>query len=137
MPHHRLVTRSWLWVLPALVDRLQAIPVGIQDIGRIVTSVVVKPCSRLSVVAGTRRHGCPVEGMDLRLTAGHESNMNCLRFRAPLAQPEKHTLVASETLKVRMAFRTILAIVIDRMLNPERGQGLFVKCDRAFEVGYC
>src|SRR5260221_10517232 len=77
--------KSWLWVLPALVDRLQAIPVGIQDIGRIVTRVVVKPCPRLSVVAGTRRHCCPVEGMDLRLTAGHESNMNGLRFRAPLA----------------------------------------------------
>src|SRR5258708_15716658 len=81
-------------------------------------------------------YGCPVEGMDLRLTAGHESNMNCLRLRVPLAQPEKHTVVASETLKVRMAFRTILAIVIDRVLNPERGQGLLVKCDRAFEVGY-
>src|SRR5258706_14229162 len=103
-PKSSAAFQSSLWMLPALVNRLEAIPVGIQDIGRIVTRVVVKPCSRLSVVAGARRHGCLVERLDLRLTAGHESNMNCSRFRFPLAQPERHTVVASETFKVRMAF---------------------------------
>src|SRR2546430_11939596 len=33
--------------------------------------------------------------LDLLLTAGHDSNMNCLPIRPPLAQPDTHTLVAS------------------------------------------
>jgi hypothetical protein len=63
-------------VLPVLVIRLQAVPVSIQNIDRIITGVVVKPCSRVSVDTGTYGHGRPVEILDSSHAAGHKTDMN-------------------------------------------------------------
>ena len=86
-----------MWVLPALVYRLQAVTVRIENIRGIVTRVVVKAGTWLTVVYRPRSHCCYVEGIDFLLVSGNEADMRCTGICAALAKPEKNPPVNSRS----------------------------------------
>src|SRR4029077_11684066 len=69
-------------VLPALVDRLEAVTIRIEDVGRVISRVVIEARARLAVISGARGHcGC-VEGVHLGLASGDEADMGRVRIGA-------------------------------------------------------
>ena len=108
----------WLRVLPALVDRLDAVAFGIEDVGGIVSRVVVKAGPRLAIGCRPRGHGGRIEGVDLRLIPGHKTDVESLGISLTLPKPEEHATIAAEAFQIRMPRRAIGAIVVDSVEKP-------------------
>src|SRR4051812_41154486 len=102
-------TRSWL-VLPALVDRLETITVGIENVRRIITGIVIQPRGGPAVVGRACLHGCLVERLHLRLAFGDKADMRRPGVRIAQPEPEKNAAVPSEALEVGMPWGAILAV---------------------------
>ena len=83
-------------MLPTLVDYLDAVAFGIEDVGGIVSRVVVKAGPRPSIGCCPRGHGGRREGVDLRLIPGHKTDMDSLGISLTLPQPEKHATIATK-----------------------------------------
>jgi hypothetical protein len=49
-------------------------------------------------------------------------------------KPEEQTSIRTEALEVGMSGRTVLAVVIDALRDPERTEHACVKFDRAIEI---
>ena len=107
-------------VLPALIDCLETVTVGIENIRSVITGIVIQARAGLAVVGRARSHCCLVERVHLGLALGDKADMRSLGVRVALPQPEEYAVVPSEALEVGMSFGAILTIVIDGMHDTER-----------------
>jgi len=123
-----------LAMLPALVDRLETVTVGIENVRSVITGIVIQACAGLAVISRARRHCCLIERVHLGLALGDESDMRSLGVRIALPEPEEYTAVPSEALEVGMSFGAILAVVIDGMDDAERLESRLVKSNRSIEI---
>ncbi len=57
-------------MLPTLVDRLQAVAIGIENVGCIIAGIVMQAHARLAVINRSSRHRRIVEGIHLGRTLG-------------------------------------------------------------------
>jgi hypothetical protein len=71
------------------------------------------------------------EGIHLSVTFGDKPEMNGVRIRPSLFEPEKEASVFSEAFEVWVA---ILAFKVQKLCDPERLESLFVKGDRARKI---
>ena len=62
-------------VLPALVDRLETVTVGIENVRSVITGIVIQARAGLAVVGRARRHCCLVERVHLGFALGDKANM--------------------------------------------------------------
>src|SRR5450631_1649610 len=111
----RLPQELWLRMLPTFVDHLDAVAFGIEDVGGVVSRVVVKAGPRLAVGCRPGSHGGRIEGVDLRFIPGHKSDMECPGISLALPQPEEHSTIAAEAFQIGVPFRAFGAIVVDSM----------------------
>src|SRR4051812_32497944 len=65
-----------LRMLPALVHNLNAVVVGIEDVGGVVARVVVQPGAWLAIVRSSHRDGCGVELVHLCLASCDEADVD-------------------------------------------------------------
>ena len=79
---HRFARRSasrskalCLGVLPTLVDRLEAIAVGIENVRGIVARIVIQARAGLAVISRTSPNRCVVEAVHLRFALGDKADM--------------------------------------------------------------
>jgi hypothetical protein len=121
-------------VLPALVDRFETVAVGIENIRSVITGIVIQARAGLAVVGRARRHCCLVERVHLGLVPGDNADMGSPGVRIALSKPEEYAAVPPEALEVGMSFGTILAVVIDGMLDAERPESRLVKGNRSIEI---
>ena len=123
-----------LAVLPALVDRLETVTVGIENVRSVITGIVIHARAGLAVVDRARRHCGLVERVHLGLAVGDKADMRSLGVRVALPQPEEYATVPSEALEGGVSFGAILAIEIAGMCDAERLKSLFVKGNRSIEI---
>src|SRR6478736_3278828 len=116
-------------MLPRLVDGFEAVAVRIKDIGSVVTGIVVQSRTRRAIILGSGRQGCGMECVDLRLAVRHEADMGGATVCVTGPEPEEHAAVSAEALQVRMARRSVLAVVIKDMADPERSQSPLIESD--------
>ena len=121
-------------VLPALVDRLETVAVGIEYVRSVITRIVIEARARLTVVSRAGCHRCRVERVHLGLALGDKADMRSLGVRIALPEPEEYAAVPSEALEVGMSFGAILAGVIDGMHDAERLESRLVKGNRLIEI---
>ena len=121
-------------MLPALVDKLEAVAVGVKHIAGIVARIVVEPRRRLAVAGRAGRYCGGIGRVNLSFRVCHEADMRRPAFDHALPQPEEDAPLAAEALQVRMTRRAILAVIIDAVGDPERRQRLVVEGDRAFDI---
>src|SRR4029453_5442789 len=121
-------------MLPALVDRLETVTVGIENVRSVITGIVIHARAGLAVVGPARRHCCFVERVHLGLALGDKADMRSLGVRIALPEPEEYAAVPSEALEVGMSFGAILTVVIDGMHDAERLESRLVKGNRSIEV---
>src|SRR5271166_1661415 len=101
-------------MLPALVHHLDAVAIGVENIGSVVARIVVKARARLAVVCRPRRDGGRIKGIDLRFILGDETDMNGPGIGAALPQPEEYPAVAAEALQIRIE---IAGIFVEKRLQ--------------------
>jgi hypothetical protein len=114
-------------MLPTLVDHFDTVAFRIEDVSGVVSWVVVKAGARLAIGCGRRSNGGRIEGIDLRLIPGDDTDLDCPRIGVALPQPEEHPAVATEAFQIRVPLRAIRSVVVDSMENAEWRQSLFVK----------
>ena len=107
-------------MLPALVHHLDAVAIGIENIGSVIARIVVKARAWLAVVRGPRCDGGRIKGIDLHLILGDEPDMNSPDISAAMPQPKEHPVVAAEALQIRVALWTVRAVIVDGMADPKR-----------------
>jgi len=90
-------------VLPALVDRLEAVTVGIENVRSVITWIVIQARAGLAVVGRARRYCWFVERVHLGLALGDKADMRSPAVGIALLEPEEYAAVPSEGLEV--AFR--------------------------------
>src|SRR3989441_7434697 len=120
-------------VLPALVDRLETVTVGIENVRSVITGIVIQARAGLAVVGRARRHCCLVERVHLGLALGDKADMRSLGVRIALPEPEEYAAFPSEALEVEMPLGAILAVVIEGMHAAERLESRLVEGYRAIE----
>jgi hypothetical protein len=121
-------------VLPALIDRLETVTVGIEDVRSVITGIVIQARAGLAVVGRAGLHCCVIERVHLSLALGDKADMRSPGIRIALLEPEEYATIPSEALEVGMPFRTILAVVIDGMLDAERFESRLIKGNRSIEI---
>src|ERR1700736_4390434 len=121
-------------VLPTLVDRLEAIAVGIENVRGIVARIVIQARAGLAVISRASPHRCVVERIHLGLALGDKADMCSPGVRVALSQPEENATVSSKALEVGMSFGAILTVVIDGMHDTERLESRLVKGNRSIEI---
>jgi hypothetical protein len=123
-----------LRVLPTLVDRLEAVAVGIENVRCIVAGIVIQARAGFAVINRAGVHRRLVERIHLGHALGDKADMCRPGVRLALSQPEENAAVSSEALEVGMSFGAILAVVVDGMHDTERLESCLVKGDRSIEV---
>ena len=83
-------------MLPALVDRLETVAVGIEYVRSVITRIVIEARARLTVVSRAGCHGCLVERVHLGLALGNKADMSSPRIRIALSKPEENATVPSK-----------------------------------------
>ena len=121
-------------MLPTLVDCLDAIAVGIENVRGIVTRIVVQTRARLAVIRRAGPHRCVVERVHLGLALGDKADVRSPGVRISLPQPEENATVLPKAFKVGMSFGAILTVVINSMHDTERLESRLVKGDRSSEI---
>ncbi len=121
-------------MLPALIDRLETVTVGIEDVRSVITGIVIHARTGLAVVSRAARHCRVIERVHLSLALGDKAYMRSPGIRIALPEPEEYATIASETLEIGMPFRTILAVVIDGMHDAERFESRLVEGNRSIEI---
>src|SRR5258708_38187378 len=104
----------------ALVHHLDAVAMGVENIGRVVARIVEKARARFGVLRRPRRDGGRIKGIDLRLILGDETDMNGPGIGAAMPQPKEYPAVAAEALQIRVALRTVRDVVVDGMADAKR-----------------
>src|SRR5438552_14157745 len=82
-----------LAVLPALVDRLETVAVGIENVRSVITGIVIQARAGLAVVGCARRHCCFVERVYLGLALSDKADLRSPGVRIALAEPEEYAAV--------------------------------------------
>ena len=77
-------------VLPALVNCLETVTVGIENVRSVITGIVIQERAGLAVVDRARRHCCLVERVHLGLALGNKADMRSLGVRSAL-RSQKNT----------------------------------------------
>jgi hypothetical protein len=109
-----------LRMLPALVHHLDAVAIGVENVGSVIARIVVKARARLAVVRGPRRDGGRIKGIDLRLILGDETNMKGPGIGSAMPQPKEYPAVSAEALQIRVALRTVRAVIVDGVADAKR-----------------
>src|SRR3546814_6668444 len=94
----------------------------------------MQACAGGAVVAAAIGHGLRIRRVDLGFAARHETDMHGPPLDDALAQPEKHPPIGAEALEIRVAWRTILAVIIKSRGNAQRGQCCAVETDGTLKV---
>src|SRR6266404_5939901 len=123
-----------LRVLPALVNKFEAIAVGVEDVAGIVARIVVEPGTWFAIVARACRHRGRIGRIDLAPRLRDETDMRRPAIDLALPQPKDEPPFAAEALEIGMPRRAILAVKIDAVGDPKRCQRPRIKGDRAFDV---
>jgi hypothetical protein len=78
-------------VLPALVDRLEAITIRIKDVGGVVSRIVIEARTRRTVIGGARCYCGVVEGVHLAFASRDEADMGrpCIGVAFPQPKVER------------------------------------------------
>ena len=101
-------------MLPALVNHLDAVTIGVEDSRCEVARAVMQARAKRTVVCGPRRH------------SGHafsdKTDVRGTRVRTALPQPERHPTLAPKTRQIRMPLGAISAVIVSDMKNAERCQ---------------
>ena len=84
-------------VLPALVDRLETVTVGIENVRSVITGIVIQARAGLAVVGRARRRCCLVERVHLGLALGDKADMRIPRVGIALPEPEEYAAVPSRS----------------------------------------
>jgi hypothetical protein len=125
---------SGLRVLPTLVDRLQAIAVGIENVPCVIAGIVIQARAGLAVLDRASLYRRVVERIHFSLALGDEADMCRPGVRIALSQPEENATVSAKALEVGMSFGAVLTVVIEDMHDAERLESLLVKSNRAIEI---
>ncbi len=121
-------------VLPALVNCLETVTVGIENVRSVITRIIIQARAGFAVVGRARHHCSLIERVHLSLALGDKADMPRLGVRIALSEPEEYAAVPSEALEVGMSFGAILAVVIDGMHDAERLESRLVKGNRSIEI---
>src|SRR5260370_33812642 len=100
-------------MLQAFVAHVDAVAMGVENMGSVVAGIVVKARARLAVVRGPRRDGGRIKGIDLRLILGDETDMNGPGIGAAMPQPKDYPAAAPEALPLRLALRPVRQVAVD------------------------
>ena len=106
-------------VLPALINELEAVAIGVDYVGRIVARIVVKSGSGCAVVCATRRDCGSIGSVDPILTVGHKANVRGVAVHYAFLQPEEYATVCTEPFQVGMSWRAILAVIIEALIDAK------------------
>src|SRR5258708_31499829 len=71
------------------------------------------------------------EGIHLCVTLSDKTEVNGVRIRPSLLEPEKEASVSSEAFEVWV---TLLSFIVQQICDPERLESLLVKGDRARKI---
>ena len=116
----RTVLSVLFGVLPALVNKLDAVTVRIRHVGSVVARVIVESGSGSALVRSPRCERRSLSSVDLF----------SIRYKA-------HMCVRTEPFEIRVPWRPILAVIIKALVDAERSQRRFIERDRAFDIAYC
>src|SRR5580704_7617416 len=131
-PRHRTrsaftVERVLLSMLPALVNEFDAVAVRVKHICSIVTRVIVESGAGCAIVGGSCRNRGGIGRFHQTPAIGDKADMRGMAIRPTFAQPQVQASVRTESCEIRMAWRTVPAVVIKALIDAERSQRLFVK----------
>jgi hypothetical protein len=121
-------------MLPTLVDRLEAIPVRIENVGCIIAGIIIQARAGLAVINCASVHRRVVERIHLSLSLGDKADMRGPSVCLALSEPEENATVSSKALEVGMTFGAILTVVVDGMDDTERLESHLVKGDRSIKI---
>src|SRR5579863_5293117 len=124
-------------VLPVFVDELEAVAVGIENVGGVVARIVVEPDAGRAIVDGSGRDCGGVGGVDLFPARSYKAEVRGAAIRHAFLEPQVEAPVGAEAFEVRMAGRSIPAVVIEAIADAERSQSRLVKRDRALYITHC
>ena len=105
-------------MLPALVDELDAVAVGVEHVSGIIARIVAKPRAWRPVVGRARRHRGGMARIDLGCRVRDEPDMRRPALDHTRPQPEEYAPLAAEAFEVGMTRRPVLALVIDAIVDP-------------------
>src|SRR3546814_17170692 len=97
----------------------------------------MQACAGGAVVAAAIGHGLRIRRVDLGFAARHETDMHGPPLDDALSQPAKHPPTGAEALEIRVAWRTILAVIIKSHGNAQWGQCCAVETDVTLHVADC
>src|SRR3989449_9289270 len=107
-------------MLPALVDRLETVAVGIENVRSGITGIVIQARAGLAVVGRARRHCCLVERVHLGFALGDKADVCSPGVGIAVPELEEDVAVPSEALEVGVPLGAILAVIIEGMHDAER-----------------
>src|SRR5260370_181355 len=113
------------------MDDLERIPVGLEDIGGIVSRIGFQSCGGRNVVPGASGHCGLVEFIDLVFIFGHETPVDGCRIRLPLLYPEERPLAVTKSPQIGM---TVFALVRHEEFDIKRLQGRLIESQRTFDI---
>ena len=107
-------------VLPGFVNKFQTVTVRVGDLRGEIAGVVMQLRPRRVQLGCAGGKGCLMRGADLIFGMGRKTNMNRLRCRKALAQPEEHAAICAKSLQVRVtrwAFPTVIVMACHNSEN--------------------
>jgi hypothetical protein len=103
------------------------VTVGVEYPGCAIVRMILELGRRCSFLPSACRNCSYKEGIHLRMAFGDKTEVNGIRIGPPLSEPEEEASVISEAIKVWV---TILALIVQKICDPERLESLRVKRDR-------
>jgi hypothetical protein len=125
-----------LWLLPTLINELEAVAIGIEHIGSVIAWIVIGPDSGGAIVGSSRSDCGGVCGVDLVPAVGYKTNMRGMAARCAFAQPQKKTAICAEPFKIGVARWTILAVIVKPLIDSKRPEYRLVERNGAFHVAH-
>src|SRR3954462_11820852 len=99
-------------MLPALENKFEAVPVGVEHVGGIVTRIVIEPSTWFAIVGRARRHRGGIGCIDLAPRLCGETDMRRPAIGNASPQPKDEAPFAAEALEIGMPRRAVLAVKI-------------------------
>src|SRR5450830_1609048 len=104
-------------MLPAFIDYLDAVAIGVEEICSVVARVVIKTRSGCAVVGGAGGDGGVVGGIDLGGVFCNKADVRRSAIHRSFPQPEKDAAVGAKPFQIGMSRRAVFAVVVNAVDN--------------------
>src|SRR5258706_4924843 len=120
--------------LSGLGHNLNVVTVGVEYPGCVIVRMILELGRGCGFLPSACCNCSYKEGIHLGMAFGDKTEVNGIRIGAPLFEPEEEASVIAEAFKVWVP---ILALIVQKICDPERLESLRVKRDRTSKVTHC